>query len=235
MHLLSVNQDAKTVRGFDYGYLTGILYLAPGDHSGYECCKSRTPGCFSSCLFTAGRSAAYPKINQARIRKTKLFFEQRDKFFDLLCKDIESLQRKADKLGVKPCVRLNGTSDIRYEDFPIGKYSCIMEKYPDVQFYDYTKHDVILRTTKISQLGITNYELVFSRAETKLSHKRAEAALSGGHRVSAVFRGDLPKTYMGRPVVKGDTHDLIFRWPQGSVLGLSAKGKGRSDNTGFVI
>ena len=43
--LLGVNTDAKTTKGTNLGYLTGILYLAPGDISGHEVCAWRNAGC----------------------------------------------------------------------------------------------------------------------------------------------------------------------------------------------
>lgn len=55
--LLSVSADAKTVKGNEYGYLTGILYLAPANLSGYEVCPKASDGCKAGCLFYAGFGA----------------------------------------------------------------------------------------------------------------------------------------------------------------------------------
>ena len=66
--LLSVSSDAKTIKGQKKGYLTGILYLAPADESvssgGFNTCPKASAGCKAGCLFTAGRSAIFPMINQ---------------------------------------------------------------------------------------------------------------------------------------------------------------------------
>jgi hypothetical protein len=45
----------------------------------------------------------------------------------------------------------------------------------------------------------------------------------------------LPETYLGRPVIDGDEHDLRFLDPSGVVVGLRAKGKARKQRGGFVV
>ena len=55
MYLLSVEADAKTVKGRKKGYLTGIMYLAPFKLSGYQVCPmAEIAGCVGDCLNTAG-------------------------------------------------------------------------------------------------------------------------------------------------------------------------------------
>src|SRR5437899_7266020 len=45
LKLLSISNDAKTVKGERKGYLTGILYLAPADTAGVgNLCPHSTPG-----------------------------------------------------------------------------------------------------------------------------------------------------------------------------------------------
>lgn len=112
MKLLTVNSDAKTVKGKKQGYLTGILYLAPADASGINTCANASPGCRAACLFTAGRSAIFPRINESRIRKTRQLFRDRKAFQDQLAKDIAALIRKSEREKLTPCVRINGTSDL---------------------------------------------------------------------------------------------------------------------------
>ena len=85
MKLLST-ANPKIQKGTKKGYLSFILHLAPADLSGKETCPKRTAGCTAACLNTAGRGGMFRKgestniIQQARIRKTKMFFEQRDQF-----------------------------------------------------------------------------------------------------------------------------------------------------------
>ena len=66
----------------------------------------------------------------------------------LLVKDIQAFQRKCDRLGKLPCIRLNGTSDIQWETIPIEGYENIFDMFSDIQFYDYTK----IPTRKVSHI-----------------------------------------------------------------------------------
>ena len=129
----------------------------------------------------------------------------------------------------KICIRLNGTSDIPYENIPIGNFPNIMAMFPNVQFYDYTK--VFSRLKK----GLpSNYHLTFSRAETQKNQEESLQALSLGFNVAAVFNS-LPQTYANAKVLDGDEHDLTFLRGNGIVLGLKAKGQAKKDTSGFVI
>jgi len=217
---LLTTANFKTVKGEKLGVLTGILYLAPAKISGYEVCPRRSAGCTAACLYTAGMGA-FSNVQQARINKTKMYFEDRPNFLFQLEKDIKALVKKAKKLNMKPAIRLNGTSDINWMS------SGIMDKFPDVQFYDYTK---VLRrlTDKIP----TNYNITFSKSED--NNSECETALELGFNVAAVFK-NLPQQYMGRQVINGDETDVRFADGKGVVIGLTAKGRARKDLSGFVI
>ena len=217
---LLTTANYKTVKGEKLGVLTGILYLAPAKISGYEVCPRRSPGCTDACLYTAGMGA-FSTVQQVRIKKTKLFFEDRETFLTQLRKDITALVRKAKKLNLTPAVRLNGTSDIEWTRLGI------MDEFPDIQFYDYTK--VVTRLTKDMP---RNYNLTFSRSESNESE--CEVALDLGFNVAVVFN-KLPSTYLNRVVVSGDETDVRFADSKGVVVGLIAKGKARKENAGFVV
>jgi hypothetical protein len=225
MKLLSTG-NPKLLKGEKKGYLSFILHLAPAKVSGYETCPKRTDGCTAACLNTAGRGGMFKKgettnaIQQARIRKTKMFFETRDNFLQQLEADIRLGIKQAEKKGMIPCFRLNGTSDIAWE-----KYG-IIEKFPNVQFYDYTK----MRNRKVAHLK--NYHLTFSKADGNDIDVRLAA--SSGMNVAAVFH-NVPETYIGRTVINGDETDLRFLDPKGVVVGLKAKGKAKKDTSGFVV
>lgn len=219
MNLLTTN-NYKTLKGERMGILTGILHLAPYTLSGYQVCPQATQGCASSCLNTAGRGA-FSTVQQARIRRTEMFFKEREKFMQLLRKDIESLRRKATRLGMQCAVRLNGTSDIDWRRFGI------FEAYPDVQFYDYTK---VYR--RMVEARPSNYHLTFSRSEC--NDREALDVLSQNGNVAVVFK-EIPDFWNGYKVVFGDESDVRFGDEQGVVVGLLAKGKARRDKTGFVV
>ena len=217
---LLTTANFKTVKGEKLGVLTGILYLAPAKISGYEVCPRRSAGCTAACLYTAGMGA-FSNVQQARINKTKMYFEDRPNFLFQLEKDIKALVKKANKLNMKPAIRLNGTSDINWMS------SGIMDKFPDVQFYDYTK---VLR--RLKDKIPTNYNITFSKSED--NNSECETALELGFNVAAVFK-NLPQQYMGRQVINGDETDVRFADGKGVVIGLTAKGRARKDLSGFVI
>jgi hypothetical protein len=223
MKLLSTT-NYKTSKGEKLGILTGILYLAPAKISGYEVCPMRSAGCTAACLYTAGMGA-FSNVQQARIKKTKMFFEQREEFFKLLHKDIKSLIAKAKKENLTPAIRLNGTSDINWVRFKI------FEQYPEVQFYDYTK--MLNHLTK----DVANYHITFSKNE--MNDVDCKIALERGYNVAVVFNTkkgvSLPPSWNNYPVYDGDDTDVRFYDPDNHVIGLRAKGMAKKDNSGFVI
>lgn len=224
MKLLST-ANPKIQKGAKLGYLSFILHLAPADLSGREVCPKRTQGCTKACLNTAGRGGMFRRgettnvIQEARIRKTRYFFEDRAGFMRDLIKDIELGIRQARKLGLTPVFRLNGTSDLSWE-----KYG-IFQQFPGVQFYDYTK--VLGRKVQ----DIANYHLTFSAADG--NDGDVERAIAQGMNVAVVF-DSLPETYRGLPVFNADDTDLRFLDPRGVICGLKAKGRAKRDQTGFV-
>jgi len=223
---LLTTANYKTIKGEKLGVLTGILYLAPAKISGYEVCPRRSKGCTAACLYTAGMGA-FSTVQHARIQKTKLFFEDRENFLTQLKKDIKALVKKANKLNFKPAVRLNGTSDIEWTRFGI------MDEFPDVQFYDYTKV-----FSRLTQERPANYHLTFSKNES--NDEECEAALRLGINVAVVFntkKGErLPKSWKESYTYDGDESDVRFEDPKGGwVIGLRAKGRAKKDNSGFVV
>jgi hypothetical protein len=224
--LLSVGNDAKTVKGEAYGYLTAILYLAPALQAGRgEVCANRSKGCTLGCLYTAGRGKMR-NVQEARIRKTRLFFDDYATFKATLYKDIQAFVDYCKKQGKGACVRLNGTSDIAWER--LGVFS----SFPSVQFYDYTKSPI--RALQFAKgAAPSNYHLTFSRSES--NEAQALDVLASGGNVAVVFANGLPSSWFGFPVVDGDKNDLRFLDSRNVVVGLKAKGEGKKDKTGFVV
>jgi len=223
---LSVGIDAKTVKGQKKGYLTGILYLAPHTiASTKSLCPFSTPACRSVCLYSAGRGAV-TNVQQARIRKTKEFQADSGLFMQALAEDILTLKKAAIQQGMTPVVRLNGTSDIEWENFGV------IQQFPDLQFYDYLKHPPILRKNLP-----TNYHLTFSHSEHLKSWEWGDGWFERGVNTAVVFRGGMPALFRGRPVVDGDESDLRFLDPEGVFVGLKTKGQARplGKANGFVV
>ena len=226
MFKLLSTANPKIQKGTKMGYLSFILHLAPADLSGRETCPKRTAGCTSACLNTAGRGGMFKKgentnmIQKARIRKTNYFFEARDYFMQDLYEDIQKAIRFAERKGLTPVFRLNGTSDLSWEKYTINDKN-IFELFPTVQFYDYTK--VLGR--KVSQYK--NYHLTFSKADG--NDADCAKALAQGMSVVAVYDA-IPEG-----VPSADETDLRFLDPKGIMLGLKAKGRAKKDYSGFVI
>jgi hypothetical protein len=253
MKLLNIDSNAKTVKGQKQGYMTAVLYLAPWKASGLNVCPmAEIAGCIAGCLNTAGRGGMAPgnatftaedgqllpdnAIQRCRIRRTQFYARDRAGFMAQLVTEIAAFIRKAARRGLVPVVRLNGTSDIRWELIPVQSpagewYPSIFECFGGVQFYDYTK----ISNRKVSHLG--NYALTFSySAATAEYTAHVEKALAAGMNIAAVFRTkNLPETFLGRAVICGDETDLRFTDPAGVVVGLYAKGKARKDFSGFVV
>jgi hypothetical protein len=235
--LLTYNAT-KIEHSNDYGagYLTAIMYLAPADLSGWNVCQFASLGCTGGCLNTAGRGR-FDNVQQARINRTKLFFEDRQAFMDKLYLEIHAHVRKATRLGLKPAVRLNGTSDIPWERLA-GADINIMGLFPNVQFYDYTKYPYHKRP---SESLPANYHLTFSRSETTSGEDMA-TNLHNGRNVAVVFHPPQPtnvRRVLGLTswarVINGDAHDMRFLDPVGVIVGLKAKGRARKDTSGFVV
>jgi hypothetical protein len=224
MRLLSVDTNAKTIKGQKKGYLTGILYLTPADLSGRNVCPHASAGCRAACLFSAGRGA-FDNVKSARLRKTLEFFKNKEGFLNDLKLDIQALVKKAEKAGMSPCVRLNGTSDLPWHKMEL------MEAFPDVPFYDYTPNKQRMLDYLDGKLP-KNYSLTFSRKED--NETACEEVMSKGGSVAAVFK-DAPESWKGAPCFDGDQSDLRFLDPRGVVVALKAKGKAKKDTSGFVI
>jgi len=227
MFKLLSTANPKIQKGTAKGYLSFILHLAPADLSGKETCPKRTAGCTAACLNTAGRGGMFRKgentntIQKARIRKTQYFFNNRAEFMVDLANDIKKAICFAERKGLTPVFRLNGTSDLSWEKYTVVEGFNIFEMFPTTQFYDYTK--VLGR--KVSQYP--NYHLTFSKADGNDSDV-AEALLQGMS-VVAVY----DKIPEGVP--SADETDLRFLDPKGIMLGLKAKGRAKKDYSGFVI
>lgn len=229
--LTAAASNAKTAKNISQGnYLSYILHLSPYKLSGVNLCPMASKGCAAACLNTAGRGR-FKSVVAGRLRKSKLFLQQRAEFMRQLVKDLEAVQRKAVRENAKPVVRLNGTSDIDWTLQRTDNGQNVFERFPGIQFYDYTK---VLRRL-VPNLP-PNYHLTFSRAET--NHTGALEALRRGFNVAAVFAAkvDLPLEYEGRLVLDGDSHDLRFLDAKGgNWIGLKAKGDAKKDTSGFVL
>jgi hypothetical protein len=233
------------------------MYLAPHKQNskGVNLCAKATKGCAEACLFKSG-AARFNRVQLGKINKSDFFIEDRVLFMDKLYNEITSIVRKHEAIigdvqlsfngsvmrHKKFAIRLNGTSDIPFENIRYSNGKNIFELFPDIMFYDYTK--VYTRFEKILP---NNYYLTFSRSET--NHKEVISLLNRGFNVAVVFgvrdEADLPETYLGYEVINGDESDLRFLDEENVIVGLKYKfmtGKGTKgmnkkilDNNSFIV
>ena len=223
--LLNIDKTAKTIKGQKFGYMTAILYLAPSNQSGFNVCPQASKGCKKACLYTACHGA-YDSVKQGRINKTLWYIQERKTFLDKLRKEINAFIKKAKSKGLIPCIRLNGTSDISWEN------TGLIDEFKSIQWYDYTK--VYKRALKFVNGTLPkNYHITYSLNED--NKKQAFDILKRGGNISVVFRKSLPTQFNGYKVVNADTNDLRFLDPYNSIAGLVAKGKAKNDFSGFVL
>jgi hypothetical protein len=235
-YLGSVGLSSKMAKGLKYNEATYILYLAPADSSGYEVCPLRTKECTLACLNESGRNKIDVKenrINNARIKKTKLFFEDREFFMGWLIGEIQKEKKNAEDAGMKFSVRLNGTSDLDPTTFKLDGKN-ILEWFPQTMFYDYTK--VKKRFNLLEKYP--NYDLTFSFS----GHNMAdciELLNNKRGRVAMVFEGNkLPIEWNGYEVIDGDAYDMRYVDDEGVIVGLKFKrvrNKIDTKNNKFII
>jgi hypothetical protein len=257
--LFSSENNPKADKAQAYGYLNAIMYLAPAGFAGVgNLCPKASPGCKALCLGLhsgqAGMVAKGQRLNSvraSRVRKARAFMADRSGFLADVALAIAGIVGKAHKFGLIPAIRLNGSTDLAYERFPVsltehdaariaklsrgictpsaGVYPHMFAAFPGVQFLDYTKLEN--RTRKALP---ANYHLTFSRAENNAAD--VARVLQTEINIAAVFANGLPDTWEGRKVISGDSHDLRFLDPKGVVVGLTPKGsRAKRDRSGFVI
>jgi len=231
MAYLTTN-NTKIQKGLEQGFLTFGIHFAPAKLSGFDVCSEASDGCREACLNTSGLGQT-PNVQEARIKKTKLFLADIKKGLEDISDEITKATKKALKLYLTPCFRLNLTSDLPWEKLRLANGKNLFEQHPNVQFYDYTK------IARRMNLNIPNYHLTFSRSEAFGNQVQAAQLLKEGKNVAAVFstkKGEeLPESWKGYKVVDGDKDDLRFLDIQNCIVGLRAKGRARKDNSGFVI
>jgi len=216
--LSSFASNAKTSKlGTELKIHGAILYMEPSA----TICPAASPGCMAACLKSAGRMHMSDAVT-ARQRRTQFFEQDLFGFLAQLYDEIERLEIVANRKDYRCVVRLNGTSDIDW--IALG----IFDAFPSVTFYDYTKRPELA----IKALGIENYSVTFSRSE--VNDRLVKRLMDRQVNVAVVFE-EVPKYFRGLEVIDGDTYDFRFLDKQGVVVGLTAKGKAKKDNSGFTI
>lgn len=223
-YLGSVNSSSKiqkTDKVLDID--TYVMYLAPANLSGHNVCSMATKECIKGCLNTSGRAkmdASYKMMTQARINKTKFFYDQRENFNSILFHEIGMYAKRTANKGKEFAVRLNGTSDLNPILFKKDGQN-ILQAFPNVQFYDYTK---VLNRIEVAKKH-SNYDLTFSF--TGYNWNDCLIALQNNVRVAVIFNvgrnESLPESYNGYRVIDGDKYDYRPLDSKDVIVGLRWK------------
>lgn len=223
-YLGNINSSAKLIKNKKVsGQYTYIIYLAPAKLSGYNVCSHSTPECRMACLNTSGRAgmeiqAGKTKTQDARIKKTRLFFEHTAFFMQWMIAEIRKYQNKAKKDGFGFSIRLNGTSDIDWQNVKVDGLN-IFQIFPEVLFYDYTKNP-----SKFNELP-KNYHLTMSYTGKNIDI--CKVLLEQGQNVAVVFNvkrhKPLPEILFDYKVVDGDLTDYRPDDSKGVIIGLRFK------------
>jgi hypothetical protein len=231
----------KAIKAREYGYMNAINYMAPASTAGVgDMCPWSSVACRALCLGEhSGQAAMHAEGDdnaclRSRKAKTVMFMRARAQFMRELAACIGRAARKAQRLGLQLCVRLNGATDINW--------IATIKQYPTIQFVDYTKSEARAIAHAQGKLP-KNYHVTFSFAGD--NHAACERVLAAGCNVAVCFYTGtkkapiaFPQTYFGRRVINGDAHDLRHLDDHGVVVGLSPKGaKAKRDGVklGFVV
>jgi hypothetical protein len=183
----------------------------------------------------SGKFRSGPRLSQ--YLKTEALMMRPSDFGVLLANEIDTFMKWAKANNYQTAVRLNVTSDI-----PPKVFKGIIDAFPDVMYYDYTKlasnviapnHHLTYSSTGASQ--VVNGEKVFNPYS---NWDRMVQRLLGGQNVAMAFtsRKDMPtaiqdeKTGETFEVWNGDNYDARFLDPKtesgkGLVIGLTNKDK----------
>jgi hypothetical protein len=216
--------NQKSPKGEKEGYLTAMMYLAPATAAGGRTvCPHSTPACQDGCLYSAGRGKT-PRVQNARMRRTRMYLERRAEFMRLLVEELGRLQALADAHDMTLAIRLNGTADIAFEREQIdGK--TVFDLFPRARMYDFTR--IPARHRRVP----AGWHLTFSVADAPISD--ALDNLRACRNVAVVMPREefLPHgsvvdiAGMQVHMIDGELSDLRFLDPVRSIVQLKPKGR----------
>jgi len=205
-------------------------------------CPRSTPACRAHCLVHSGMGMAHRTL-RARHERTRRFLDDRKAFLRDLERDIDRHARHAEERKLKPCVRLNATSDVNW--FKTAPW--LFWNFPHVQFYDYTKRPDMYqqwRETGMSMYSggkpLWNVHLSFSWSGTRDNAQYCRNMIQRSFQCDnlplQIVVPDVGKTYDDRVenvklrlgvdlgyYTDGDEHDLRFLDDDPTIVVLKVK------------
>ena len=206
-YLGAVAQSAKLRHSLYHKVSTYGIYLASADLSGFNVCPN-SEYCKDNCLNGSGhnmvdRLSKKDSIDRSRTIKTRLLFANKEVFMRIMIHEIEKERKKAENNGTFFSIRLNCTSDINPIAFTLNGKN-ILEIFPDIQFYDYTK---VLNRIALAK-KYSNYDITWSIDGSEKNREIGLELLKNGGRVAVVYgENDMPKTWYGYECCNGDETD----------------------------
>jgi hypothetical protein len=194
------------------------LALLPATYSELGNLCAFSDSCANTCVAFSG-NGSFNSTMRSRQTKTHLLINYPESFLVILKYEIEQIARKYGTAQI----RLNTYSDIRWENIMPE----IFAQYPEIQFYDYTKHPVSSRPALPE-----NYKLTYSVSE-KTTAKEIEKAKTANRNLAVVVSvrsgkikdkwRPIKATWAGIPTVDGDQTDDRYSDPSGVVVILRRK------------
>jgi hypothetical protein len=238
-----LGSSSKIAAGASVDVLGAVLYMMPAQSSGREACAGRSAGCTAACLAEGTGRMSMSGPQRARRRRHASFFADRGRFLADLHTEIAAHEARAIRQGKVPAIRLNGTTDLPWHRMPYTshegiRYARLHDAFPDVHFYEYTKLPLSVQ----SKGGMpANLHLTFSVSEREDAETKALPYLDAGYGAAVVIaapKHEHPPVFelSGREwrMVDGDAHDARFLDLPGSIVALAAKGRAKTDTSGFV-
>jgi hypothetical protein len=219
-----LSSSSKAEKCLSVNVLARVLFLTPGVF-----CSHASKGCLAACLGHSSGRMQMPTHAIARDRRTALYRQSPQLFLQMLDLDLSLLEQDARRSEFLPAARLNGSSDLPWEEL----HPNIFSRHPEIRFFDYTKVPDRMDRYLRQRNWPKNYHLTFSAQPD--NHDVARRFLHRGGTVAVVFWPESPDSFWGHPVIDGDKHDARFLDAAGSIVALSAKGMAQKDSSGFTV
>ncbi len=185
-------------------------------------CVGSSAECRNACLVYAGQNGAAFHNTASKLARTHALLAKPEHFMRMLVVAVDKFQRRARSAGSTPYFRMNVLSDIPWE-LVLPEF---FDHFSQIQFYDYTK---VPGRTDLPE----NYDLTFSYSGINLDAVRQEQR-AFQRRAAFVFLFedvgqkeaidyDMPRSFLGLPVVDGDLYDIRSLDPENVIVGLRWK------------